>query len=369
MAGSPFTSTNSPGTVTATNDGCLTVKFTSDVSVVSSGWASTLSCYGQAVTASADTRNVISGNTGSGISLSGSDGVAIVGNYIGVGADGTTDKGNGTHGILLASDSDSVAIGGATDAKANIVAYNGDAASEYGISISDSLSDINNIYRNSIHDNQNAGIALAAGANNSNAAPASITSSTADTPTHDTKKLSSGVVSASAVVQIFEADDGTSCEGERYIGQATANGSGAWSYNLTGADNDTGVILVLTETDTTNGTSAFSSCYTLTNLAPTADAGADIGINETDGSTPLDGSGSTDPEGAILTYVWTETADASDGCAISNATTVSPTVTVSNKDSTYTCTYELVVNDGTNDSVADSVIVTVTAVARSRRIY
>ncbi|MEO1436388.1 MAG: CUB domain-containing protein, partial [Bacteroidota bacterium] len=39
-----FTGTNSPGTVTATNDGCLTVIFTSDGSVTDPGWSANIVC-------------------------------------------------------------------------------------------------------------------------------------------------------------------------------------------------------------------------------------------------------------------------------------------------------------------------------------
>ncbi|HON19232.1 MAG TPA: T9SS type A sorting domain-containing protein, partial [Salinivirgaceae bacterium] len=45
MQGSPFTGTNSPGTKVATNaQGALTIKFTSDASVVANGWKAIVSC-------------------------------------------------------------------------------------------------------------------------------------------------------------------------------------------------------------------------------------------------------------------------------------------------------------------------------------
>lgn len=45
ITGSPFTGTNSPGTVTATNaTGCLTFVFTSDGSITNVGWDATTSC-------------------------------------------------------------------------------------------------------------------------------------------------------------------------------------------------------------------------------------------------------------------------------------------------------------------------------------
>ena len=56
------------------------------------------------------------------------------------------------------------------------------------------------------------------------------------------------------------------------------------------------------------------------NLKPTADAGLDISVNEGAGGN-LNGSGSSDPEGMALTYLWTAPA----GFIINNRTTVSPT--------------------------------------------
>ena len=50
-------------------------------------------------------RNVISGNTGSGLILDGfglnNTGVVVSGNYVGVGIDGVTDVGNGATGIYV----------------------------------------------------------------------------------------------------------------------------------------------------------------------------------------------------------------------------------------------------------------------------
>ena len=55
---------------------------------------------------SAGERNVISGNSGTGITLSaGADSVLITGNYIGTDKNGTADLGNTSHGILIANSS------------------------------------------------------------------------------------------------------------------------------------------------------------------------------------------------------------------------------------------------------------------------
>jgi hypothetical protein len=95
------------------------------------------------------------------------------------------------------------------------------------------------------------------------------------------------------------------------------------------------------------------------NLQPTANAGTDITLDE---ETPgqLIGTGSTDPEGAVLTYLWKAPA----GFVISNPTAVSPTFTAPLVDKNTTYEIELTVNDGKsiNNTHTDKVIVTVNQV-------
>lgn len=95
--------------------------------------------------------------------------------------------------------------------------------------------------------------------------------------------------------------------------------------------------------------------------APTANAGPDQSKSEDDYSTTLDGSASSDPENDTLTYSWTETDDASGACMLYSTNVSGPTVGLSNKVSSYTCTFSLVVNDGIDDSTADTVTVSVAA--------
>ncbi|MEI2692106.1 MAG: right-handed parallel beta-helix repeat-containing protein [Anaerolineae bacterium] len=77
--------------------------------------------------------NVVSGNSAPGINVTGRVGGSVSGNLIGVGADGVTALGNGSHGIT-ASDS-STGIGGA--GAGNVIAANGG----YGIAIDGFLYD------------------------------------------------------------------------------------------------------------------------------------------------------------------------------------------------------------------------------------
>lgn len=99
------------------------------------------------------------------------------------------------------------------------------------------------------------------------------------------------------------------------------------------------------------------------NTAPTANAGADqTGQNSVAaGSTvTLDGSGSTDSDGTIASYTWTQTAG--DTVTLSDATAASPTFTAPSTSNAQTLTFSLIVtdNDGAT-STADTVDIGVLA--------
>ena len=69
-------------------------------------------------------RNVISGNDGNGVTLSGSTSCVIVGNYIGTNAAGTAALGNGLSGIYMTGSTDTV-IGGTVAGARNVISGNG----------------------------------------------------------------------------------------------------------------------------------------------------------------------------------------------------------------------------------------------------
>ena len=101
--------------------------------------------------------------------------------------------------------------------------------------------------------------------------------------------------------------------------------------------------------------------YTLKiNVAPVADAGPDQAIYVDDHVT-LDGSGSTDADGDIITYSWAFTSIPLDSTAfLDDPTSVNPTFIA---DIAGTYVVNLVVNDGALDSEADTVSISTINVA------
>jgi len=93
------------------------------------------------------------------------------------------------------------------------------------------------------------------------------------------------------------------------------------------------------------------------NSDPVANAGANQNV-DTGSLVTLDGSASSDADLDTLTYAWTiTTAPGGSSASLSNAATASPTFTA-DIDGSYVIT--LVVNDGTVDSIADSVAINAT---------
>ena len=93
--------------------------------------------------AAAGAGNLISGNAGTGITLSGGGASTVAGNYVGTNAAGNAALGNGTHGIVI-SNSPNNTIGGSTAAERNVVSGN----AQYGIQIVSNLSTGNVIQGN-----------------------------------------------------------------------------------------------------------------------------------------------------------------------------------------------------------------------------
>jgi hypothetical protein len=114
------------------------------------------------------------------------------------------------------------------------------------------------------------------------------------------------------------------------------------------------VVQLIVNDGTVSSTTPDSVIITSDNVAPVANAGPDqLGLLP--GVVTLDGSGSSDPNGDPLTYSWSLTPPAGSAAVLSSTTSVSPTFTV---DLPGDYVVELIVNDGTVDSLPDSVTVT-----------
>ena len=108
--------------------------------------------------------------------------------------------------------------------------------------------------------------------------------------------------------------------------------------------------IVLTVTDDDGATATDSLLVTATNVAPSADAGPDQSVFDSD-SVALDGSGSSDPDGTIVSYSWSE-----GGAEI--ATGPTPTVGPFGQGAH---TIVLTVTDDDGSTATDSLLLTVTA--------
>ena len=122
------------------------------------------------------------------------------------------------------------------------------------------------------------------------------------------------------------------------------------------------LVFSLTVSDGVNTSTADTVTITVTagaNDAPTADAGSNQTVAE-GANVTLDGSGSTDPERAALTYAWSQTSGTT--VSLSSSTAQSPTFTAPTELlSNASLVFSLTVSDGVNTSTADTVTITVTA--------
>ncbi|WP_250630450.1 LamG-like jellyroll fold domain-containing protein [Rhodoflexus caldus] len=191
-------------------------------------------------------RNIISGADNYGIRIDGftpSANNQILGNYIGVAADGTTPLPNGNSGIFINSAATNNLIGNGAPTGRNIIANNiGWGVEITGVSVNNTVSN------NHIYANVAGGILVQAGSNNDKAAPVLTTFS----PTQ-----LSGTCVAGDIVEVFSdsPQTGTTNQGRQFLGQATVVGT-TWTLNGTFT---AGTRYTATATDATGSTSPFSA--------------------------------------------------------------------------------------------------------------
>ena len=232
--------------------------------------------------------NVISGNSGGGIAISGLNQGIITGNFIGVAADGSTPLGNGSvayngsvYGIYLAGSDNQ--IGGSGPGEGNLIANQttGAAFRADGIALG-SAALRNTIRGNRIYANKNLGIDLNddnianpnddgdgdTGANTLQNFPVigfaqsyvnghTVITGTLNSMTNTTYTLDFYASTA--------ADDSGYGEGEFTLGsdQVTTDGSGAITFTITlnGATVPAGQYVTATATDPDGNTSEFSPAF------------------------------------------------------------------------------------------------------------
>jgi uncharacterized repeat protein (TIGR01451 family) len=225
-------------------------------------------------------RNVISSNTAYGVQIVGNSSPVIVrGNYIGVGADGTTALGNGGNGLYIASTAP-VDIGGTIAGAGNVIANN----TAYGIEVaSGSAVRIagNNIFLNGLIgiDLASDGVTANTGSTNASRPNLGMNSPvlTAVGISASGKLTVAGYVGSApgqsafgnARVELFVADDDASGfgEGRRYVGFTTANASGAFADSLDAPAGTTFraglTAITATATDASGNTSEFGARLTI----------------------------------------------------------------------------------------------------------
>lgn len=254
----------------------------------------------------AGARNVISGNNGHGISVNTPGaGTSILGNFIGVTADGVSRLGNTGAGVRVLDAGPGVAIGGTTDQALNVIYYNGGG----GVVVIAGTGV--NIRRNSIYGNQGPGIDLGGdgntpndagdsdtGPNNRQNAPV-ITSVTSDGTTSTINGTLNAAANTAFTLQFFSnsfTDPDNLGEGQIYLGEANVQTDGAGNVTFLASVNAgvaPGQPVSAVAIDPQGNTSEFSA-----NVPYTPDPAANLSV---DVSSPVNGV----PMGEQVTFTVT----------------------------------------------------------------
>jgi hypothetical protein len=206
-------------------------------------------------------RNIIAGNAGNGIHITGAGGTnnVVEGNSIGTNAAGTAALGNSANGVLIEGGASNNTIGGTAKGAGNTIANNGAA----GVNVA--LGTGNGIHQNAIFANTGTGIVLGSGANNNLPAPVLTSAGNSGTATTIQGTLTSAP-NTTFVIEFFAnvtQDPSGFGQGQRFIASITVmtDGTGAASFTLVLSPGvASGRFITATATDPSQDTSQFSNC-------------------------------------------------------------------------------------------------------------
>ncbi|MFI5120322.1 MAG: beta strand repeat-containing protein [Thermoanaerobaculia bacterium] len=316
------------------------------------------------------TRNIISGNGGAGVHISGqagnTDSITVEGNFIGTNILGNDSnvRPNGTGVFVEGSSATNITIGGSGSSNSNTVAWNTGLGVRIGLSAGDFVAGVK-VLSNSIHDNGLLGIDLGNDGVTANdpgdvddASPNAFQNFpvlTLALVSNATGKIlvkgSQDSAQATNQVQFFLADTDSSNhgEGKTLILDQTGVPNGAFSFGPSSPSSAVAAGNLATSTaTTTDGTSEFSANLAfVANVIPIANAGSNQNLG-TGATVTLHGEASSDPDSlpngpTILNgnFTWLQTSGP--GVLLTNGTSANPTF-VASTPGTYV--FSLVVSDG-----------------------
>jgi hypothetical protein len=225
---------------------------------------------------SVETRNIISGNFGTGVTVAGNvQNNRVQGNFIGTTVTGNSALGNSGPGLVISNTATATTIGGTTAGTGNLIAFNG----QQGVYCATPLTLGNSIRGNSIHSNSQLGIDLIGdgvtandsgdsdtGPNNLQNYPViTVVNTTTSSITIQGTLNSMPLANFNLDFYSNAAPDPSGFgEGQNYLGTTTVStdNAGNASFNVTfNISVPTGHLITATATDSANNTSEFSRAH------------------------------------------------------------------------------------------------------------
>lgn len=210
-------------------------------------------------------RNIISGNLGGGIVLSGaSQGTQVIGNYIGTDRTGLTALANVGDGISIAASNNQ--IGGVSAGMGNVIAFN----TQNGIVVDTGTG--NALLENSIFSNAALGIVLENGGNDNQPAPVLTGAAQLTSSTVQITGTLTAAANTSYSLEFFATPSSTSSgQGENFLDSLSvttdANGVASFSFSASLA-RPSDSSFTATTTDPASNTSPFSNAVVATSPSP-----------------------------------------------------------------------------------------------------